>query len=91
MEEDEAGAKSHPGRLLLKRQQFLPWHRKEAGAGSQESGKEVAQFASSPLPPSGLHGMKHGAEGTDADGVTVRQRWGAPRNGKEPESCHIPA
>lgn len=36
--------------------------------------------------------MKHGAESNDADGVTVRQgqSWGAPMDGKEPESHHIP-
>ena len=95
MEENAAGAKSWQGREELERQQFLPWHREGAGAGSQESGREEDKrhnLLSSPLSPSGLHGMKHEAERNDVDGVTARQgqSWGAPMDGKEPESCHIP-
>lgn len=50
MEEDAAGAKSQPGREQLKRQRFPPWHREGAGAGSQESGREEAEFADKPPP-----------------------------------------
>lgn len=94
-EEDAAGAKSQPRREQQERQHFPPWHREGAGAGSQESGREVKKthnLLSSPLSPSGLCGMKHGPASNDADGVTVRQgqRWGAPMDRKEPESRYIP-
>lgn len=95
MEEDAAGAKSQPGREQLERQHFPPRHGEGAGAGSQEHSREEEKrhsLLSSPLSPSGLHVMKRGAESDDADGVIARQgqSWGAPRDGKEPESCHTP-
>ena len=67
---------------------------KELGLGARRVAERKTRHSllSSPLSPSGLHGMKHEAESNDVDGVTVRQgqSWGAPMDGKEPESCHIP-
>lgn len=83
MEKDATGAKTQPGREQLEGECFPPWHREGAGAGGQESGREEDKrhnSLSSPLSPSGLHGMKHGAESNDADRANVKQgqSWGAP-------------
>lgn len=94
-EEDATGTKKHPGREQLKRQYFPPCHREGIVAGSQKSGREEEKrnsLLSSLLSPSGLHGIKHGAESNDKNGGTIRQgqSWRAAIDGQEPGSCHSP-
>lgn len=50
------------------------------------SGREENSLLLSLLSPSGLHGIKQGAESNDTAGGTIRQEqnWGAAMDGQEP-------
>lgn len=76
MEEDAAGTKKHPGWEQLKRHCFPPCHREGIVAGSQKHGREEEKrnnLLLSLFPPSGLRGIKHGAESNDTGAGTTGQ------------------